>query len=461
MKWQSIAAMTLTGITFLAGCQNTPVQTVDVPRADDQGAYRPQIQPKPLPPEGYIPGGGQPPAVAGQFGQPGGPGPGPAPTAAPSIQNEDAFLAAYSRRSPRIMVFVNRTIQGDSLPKEGLEEVLRVETKQSATGAVAVSNNSNFSSNGQSTAAGFGGSSASNTNINRNSGDSFTSGGPAEYSKSTSVKKAADKVDWIGATSDDYDMIENSVVGYFDNSGKVQIKDSEAIRQRLNREQVLRLENGDPAATRLLAVELQQDVLIRITARPTTQSLNGPGIRLVAKAVATTDGRILGTANVDMPPQLSKTNINIYTRYLSERLMGQMAQKWSLPPEYDPIEVRIYKAAAVDDSLKIRTWMQKAPGVTRVQTMAATGGSTTSYATFSVGFAGAPEDFYAELKDGIGMSAGIKAVDLSNNTISLEVTGPMNLVTTTRHVDTTTTIETRTTEERRVEPVNPAPPQQQ
>jgi len=54
------------------------------------------------------------------------------------------------------------------------------------------------------------------------------------------------------------------------------------------------------------------------------------------------------------------------------------------------------------------------------------------------------------------MSTGLKAIDLTGNTISLEVTGPMNLVTTTRHVDTTTTVETHTTEERRVEPVNPA-----
>ena len=91
--------------------------------------------------------------------------------------------------------------------------------------------------------------------------------------------------------------------------------------------------------------------------------------------------------------------------------------------------------------------------------MRATGGTATSYASFAVGYGGAPEDLYANLKAGIGLSQGLRAVDLSNTTINLEVTGPMNLVTTTRAVQSTTTIETRTIEERRVEPINPSPPQ--
>jgi hypothetical protein len=457
MKWQVLAAMALTGATLI-GCAETPVQRVDVPLANDPTAYRPQVQPKELPPEGYT--YGLPPQLPSGQPMAGGvmPTAGVAqPTGNPQIENEAAFVAAYQKRSPRIMVFVNRTIQGDPLPKDGLDEVLRVETRQTATGAVAVTNTDTNSTNGQSTSAGVYGSSASNNNSNRNNSSSFTSGGPAEYSKTTSVKKAADPVDWVGATPTDYQMIEAAMVQYFDNSGKVRVQDSDAARAKLTREQVLRIENSDPAANRLLAVELQQDVLVRVTAVPTRQASSGqPAIRLIAKAVSTTDARNLGTAFVDMPMPMGKTNINVATRYLSGQLMGQMAQKWAQPPEFDPIEVRIYKAATVDDSLKLRNWMVKAPGVSKVQTQNATGGSTTSYSTFLVGFGGPPEDFYAELKDGIGQSTGLKAVDLTGNTITLEVTGAMNLVTTTRHVDTTTTIETRSTEERRVEPITPA-----
>src|SRR5581483_11370628 len=98
-----------------------------------------------------------------------------------------------------------------------------------------------------------------------------------------------DKYDIFGATADDYEMIEASITQYFQNSGKVQVKDSEQARAKLDREQVLRIENGDPAANRLLATERQADVLIRVTAKPTNQSSGGPAIRLIAKAVSTTD----------------------------------------------------------------------------------------------------------------------------------------------------------------------------
>jgi hypothetical protein len=332
-----------------------------------------------LPPQEQVAGGG---------GAPGGP---------VVIMNEDRFVRAYTtRRSPRMMIFVNRTILGDPLSAEGFERLVR-------------------------------------------QGDQIAPGGI------------------VGAA--DYQMIEAALVQYFDNSGRVRVQDSDAARSKLTREQVLRIENGDPAANRLLASELQAEVLVQVTARPTTQASVGGAIRLVAKAVGTTDARNLGTAFVDMQLPMSKTNINLYTRYLAEELMGQMATKWSLPAEYNPIEVRIYKAAGVDDTLKISQWIKSTRGVTSVNVNSATGGSATAYASFSVAYSGSPMDFYADLKASIGLSQGLKAVDMQNNTINLEVTGPMNLITTTRHVESTTTTETHVTEERRIEPISPAPAQ--
>ena len=158
MKWQGLAAVILAGaLSVIIGC-NQPVQTVDVPRADDPAAYRPVPMPKPLPPAGYVPGG-LPPTTPYPGGQPAvGPGPVPAPggltvSPKPSIENEDVFVAAYAKRSPRIMVFVNRTIQGDPLPKDGMDEVLRVENIQSATGAVAVNNTNTLTGSSQSTSS--------------------------------------------------------------------------------------------------------------------------------------------------------------------------------------------------------------------------------------------------------------------------------------------------------------------
>jgi hypothetical protein len=434
------------------------VPRVYVPGPGDQNAYQPQVQPKPLPPDNYIPGGMTPPPqpYPGQPGQPGAMQPGPGGVVAnPSIRNEDVFVQAYAaHRNPRIMVFVNRTITGDPLPKDGLEELLRVEERQTATGALSVQSNNATNSNSQSSSAGYSGSSVSSSNSNTNNSGSFSSNGPAEYSKVTSTKKQAEKYDQIGASADDYALIEASIVKYFDNSGKVTIEDSDAARAKLDREKVLRIENGDPGAERLLNTELQQDILIRVTATPTSHATVGPAVRLMAKAVSTTDARSLGTAFVDMPLPMTKTNINIYTGYLSSELMGEMAKKWTNAT--DTVEVRIYKAATVDDSLKIRNWLQKTRGVSLVTSRGATGGAGTSNSVFAVTYAGAPEDLYADLKDAIGQSQGLKAVDLQNNTISLEVTGTLNLVTTTRKTETMTT--TTTTEERRVEPINPAVP---
>jgi hypothetical protein len=368
MRWHVRAVAMMAGV-FLAitGC-NTPVERVEVPPPNDASAYQPQPAPKPLP--GYTQSTPAPTAPGSASGG------GLTISPNPSIRNEDAFVATYAKHNPRMMVMVNRNLQGDPL------------------------------------------------------------------------------------TVDDYSMIEASIVQYFDNSGKVQVKDAEAARAKLSREELLRVENGDSAANRLLAAELQADLLIRVSAQPTSQAAAGPAIRMIAKAVTTTDARNMGMASVDMPLPMTKPTINYYTRFLCEELMGQMALKWAQPADYDPIEVRIYKAASIDDSGKIANWIKVAPGVKSVDMRAATASSATSYAVLAVAFDGAPWMLYQEVKDGVGQSQGLKAVDLSNNTITLEITGPMSLTTTTKRVESTTTVETKTTEEQRIERVNPAAPPQ-
>ena len=436
----------------LVACNETPVRPVAVLPAGDPAAYRPVVQLKPLPPsEGYVSRGAVQPGAAG------------APSGEltispnPSIQNEDAFVAIYAKHNARMMIFVNRTLKGDPVPNAQLQEIARVERTQSATGAVAVNNTNTVTGSGQSASAGFGGSSASSNNTNSNIGSSFTSGGPAQYTASTSVMVTPDS---LGLTGSDYQSIETSIAQYFNNSGKVDVRDSEAARAKLDREQILRIENGDSAANRILGTEHLADVIVHITASPTTQSAFGArAVRLNAKAVGTTDGRLLAVCSLDLPLPLTRPVINDFTRHMTEELMRQMAIRWAVGPEYDPIEVRIYKAASIDDSSKIATWIKKAPGVTKVDLGQATAGAGTSYAVVKVAFNGSPWALYEEIKDSVGLSQGLKAVDLQNNTINLEITGPIDLVTTTRSVETTTTTETHVMEERRVEPINPAPAQ--
>jgi hypothetical protein len=346
-----------------------PVPRTNVPSANDPGAYQPVPAQKPLPPESLPQAPQQPQG--------------------PSV--EDVFLQSYvNHRSPQIMIFVNRTLHGDTLSRDELA-------------------------------------------------------------------KAQDKQDQIGASPEDYELVEASLVKYFDASGRVHVSDADAVRGKLERAQVLRVENGDPQAARLLGVEFKQDILIRVTARPTRHSQYGQAVRLIAKAVGTADARHLGTAFVDMPLPMTKTNINVFTRYLSESLMDDMARKWAQGPDFDPVEIRIYKTASVDDALRIKKWLQATKGVQNVTTKTASGGSNTSYASFRVAYSGAPEDLYADLKDAIGASQGLKAVDLQNTTIDLEVTGKLDLVTTTRKSETITTTTTINTDEKKIEPINPAP----
>lgn len=55
---------------------------------------------------------------------------------------------------------------------------------------------------------------------------------------------------------------------------------------------------------------------------------------------------------------------------------------------------------------------------------------------------GAPDDFYSALKQELGVSTGLKATDIQNNTVDMEITGPMILHTTT--IKTVTKIRTQT-----------------
>jgi hypothetical protein len=352
------------------GCQQTPVERATIPPNDPRYYGYQEVQ-KPLDPAAMgiyapppPPQGGNIPAPPPPLGGGAVPPPPPPPAAMQLDPTESAFVKAYQdRRAPRIMILVNRTIHaGATLPADSLEALAR---------------------------------------------------------------QADPKEDAIGATAADYDMVEASLVDYFNHSGNVTVKDAEAARGKLDREKLLRIENGDPDAVKLLATEFQTDILIRVVAVPTRQARQGVAARLIARAVSTTDGTFYGIAMKDMTLPMSKTNINEATWYVSRKLMDDMSRK--LAGQNDPLEVRIYKAKNLDETLLIRKFIQKIPGVTGVRNIASTGGSTTAYAALSVNFNGAPEDFYIALKDDAALSKGLKASDITNNTINIEVEGPLDL----------------------------------
>jgi len=394
MKTMFSAALLVVGGLVLAGFdQPGRAQQVPLPGPNDQQAYPPLPASKPLPPESLGDNSPPPPLVR----QP--------------LPEEDTFVKAYqAARSPRIMVFVNRTIQGEILPKDNLEELIRVEDTQSSNAAV-----------------------------------------PVNTRHTTSIKTAAAKYDTIGASRTDYEAIELSLLKYLSAPG-VDVRDAEVLRAKMDREAELRLENNDRTVVPLLKKEFQTDILVQVAATPTSHAAVGQAVRMLAKAIRTTDGRVLASDYEDLPLPMTKTVINIFTRQIARHLMLEMATVWGNggSPVFDPIELRIYKAASVDDTLSLRTWVQKVRGVRQVISRGLTGGSATAYAVLAVAYDGPPEDLYADLKANAGASTGLKAVDVQGNTINLEVTGPMALHTVTTTSTTTTTTDV-------TQPINPAP----
>jgi hypothetical protein len=433
-------------LALVTGCAQPATERVSVPPPNDASAYRPVPMEKPLPPEAGGPMPQQPmqPGMAMPPGSPGGapagpapyaPGAGPGPAAmTPSGNNlpeEPAFVAAYqARRNPRIMVFVNRTIQGDTLPKDNLDELLRTEKTQTSTGQVSISD----------------GSLSLSDSAVSGSHSSFSSNGPETYTETTSVKKKVDPYDLIGASRTDYEAIELSLIDYLGCGGQIDIKDSEVLRAKMGREITLRLENNDRSVVPLIKQELGTDYILQVSASPTSQASIGTAVRMLAKMISTTDGRIVASDYQDLPVPMTKTAINVFTREIAENIMRKTANVWGNggSATWDPIELRIYKVASVDDALQIRGWIQKVNGVRRVVSRGMTGSAATAYGVLAISYDGPPEDLYADLKTNIGASTGLKATDLQNNTIDLEVTGPLTLHTVKTTTETTTVTTTKT-----------------
>ncbi len=260
-----------------------------------------------------------------------------------------------------------------------------------------------------------------------------------------------------GILPNDYQALQISMIDYLNAGGQVDIQDPQMAQQVLDRESFLRLQNGDTRVLPLIQHQLNTDLLVEVQAAPTSQATAGPAIRLLAQAISTDNGRVLGAEYVDMPLPMSKTNINLYTGFLADKLMQKLTTIWGgAPGALNPITVRIYNAAAVEDVLKIQHFVAKVPGVERVVEQGITGSSSTAYGTLAVQYQGSPANFYLALKRELGVSSGLKATDIQNNTVDMEITGPMILkttsITTRTQVRTETQTVTKTVQDNPIQP---------
>lgn len=291
--------MVLAGcLVSLVGCQNDPAPR---PARAVQVAPLEPLTDKPLPPP-VAPGRE---VYAPPFQD--------APLVKQALPEESAFLPVYQEvGSPRIAVFVNRTLEGQTIPTNPGGAVSGTERVRQTTGAVTVETRNESRDPYRGT-------------LNEKT-DRMESTGPVEVRDRTEKYLAPGQYDEIQAKRIDYDAVEAILADFISAGGKVAM-----VSPRLTESQMRGLEKGDRNVLQQLSKDNQVDVLIQVQAHPTKQTFKGLELRLVAEAINTGDGASIGRAVVDTQPPLDKPQINEYTRYLARKLMDDMAGTWTAP----------------------------------------------------------------------------------------------------------------------------------
>jgi hypothetical protein len=223
------------------------------------------------------------------------------------------------------MVFVNRTLTGDLIPVNPTGPDGTIQNTQQSTGGAKVDANQNSTSgNYYST-------------LTQNYNRSFESNGPAKYTDTTDVYLKPGQYDEAAAKSIDYELIENLITDNLGADGQVMIITPTYARGRLTDQEVQELQSGRPQMLGELAEKLQCDVLVQITARPSVQTDQGLGIRLIAQAFNTRGGQAIAHAALDVPPPMTKIKLNNYTRFVSRKLMDGMTQSWTTMAAQAPV----------------------------------------------------------------------------------------------------------------------------
>jgi hypothetical protein len=210
------------------------------------------------------------------------------PLVSQGLPEEPVFLQAYNGVGrPRMVVLVNRSLDGELLPAndgggDGFSDRAQQNSDERARGAYLR---------------------------------------PDQYDQST-------------ARQIDYEAIEIGLTDWMSAGGRTEIVSPITARQRLSDDQERDLQGGRARVMGDIARELDADVLIHVTARPTRQTRNGLEIRLIAEAINLgKGGQSIGRGFVDVPPPLDKTKINRFTRFLARVLMDRMSTTWeNLPP---------------------------------------------------------------------------------------------------------------------------------
>lgn len=312
----------IVAVLAFAGCnQRQPVEPTTIPSADNPSARRIEHDPaRPLPADAYDDPMVTYPQDPPIYDQPIPPEAGP-------------FVQAYNAVGrPKIVVFVNRTLEGAVMPTteeriiSGRREIIEAE------GEIDIQQRE--TSGGIRERGGYRGGSYREHQTDREG--SFSTTGPARLERRSEVYLPPSEYDEIWAKRVDYAALENALADALAVRGEVSILSPRLVRQRLTPQEVAELEAGRPAVLEGLAERLGADVLVHVQALPTAQTDRGLDLRIVAEALNTMDAASVGRANADFHPPMSAARLDAVSRYLARRLMDDMTGAWVVPADQLP-----------------------------------------------------------------------------------------------------------------------------
>lgn len=238
---------------------------------------------------------------------------------------EPIYLDAYAKVGrPRVAVFVNRTVEGQIIPVNDRNVISGEERRIETRGNVDIQSQRTTDVYGRG------------RDRTIESSGSLKSNGPSTVTDTFEKYLMPGEYDEAQAKSIDYQAIELALADTLAANGKVTLVSPMMARQRLTDEEVKELQEGRPQVLREIAEKLDADVLIQVQAKPTKQTSNGLGIRVLVEAINTKGGESVARSYVDIDPPLDKPTINRYTRFLARKVMYNLAGSWNAMAEEPP-----------------------------------------------------------------------------------------------------------------------------
>jgi hypothetical protein len=187
-----------------------------------------------------------------------------------------------------MLVFVNRTLEGDLVPAAAVSEHREERTTRDRGGRTEV-----------------------------------------RETKETYLKKG--DYDELHARGIDYQMLETLLTDWMSADNQVTIMSPAAARKKLTDEQIKALQDGKGQILTEVAKTLDVDILIQVQARATRQTQRGLELRIIAEAINVRGGESLARGAVDLLPPMDKVETNVKTRFLARKLMDGMTSAWTAP----------------------------------------------------------------------------------------------------------------------------------